>query len=34
MEEKWGKREVIDAIDLAGNVDLLLVVGVDFDQSF
>ena len=34
MEEKWGKREVIDAIDLAGNVDLLLVVGVDFDKRF
>ena len=34
MEQERRKREVIDAVDLAGNVDLLLVVGVNLDESF
>ena len=34
MEQEWGESEVIDAVNLAGNVDLLLVVGVDFDKRF
>ena len=34
MEQERRKGEVIDAVDLAGNVDLLLVVGVNLNKGF
>ena len=34
MQQQRRKREIVDAIDLRCNLNLLLVVGVHFDEDF
>ena len=34
MQNQWRQREIVDPIDLAGNLDLLLEVAVHLDENF